>query len=70
MTVAKVGQVNATFCNSWGSTDTTVLLTHQEHWVSKAMLVLPDCLLLGTVSTCEYFHSRLPHLATAQAVVP
>lgn len=56
MTVAIARQVNATICNSWVSTNTTGPLIHQRHCVSKAMLVLQDCLLLGTVSACEYFH--------------
>lgn len=34
------------------------------------MLVLQDCLQLGPISACNCFHSRVPHLATAQAVTP
>lgn len=68
LTIAE--QANVTICNSWVSINTTKPLTHQWHCVSKAMLVSQDCLPLGTVLACEYFHCRFPHLAAAQAVMP
>ena len=70
MTVTIAEQANVTICNSWVSINTTEPLTHQWHCVSKAMLVSQDCLPLGTVSACEYFHWRFPHLAAAQEVMP
>lgn len=33
------------------------------------MLVLQDCLQLGTISAGDFFHPRVPHLAAAQTIM-